>query len=158
MKIHYVPTLLLLGAALLFLVLAAVLLLKGRAVRRSAQSFRSRAVSTTATVVAIEAKDLALGSTPDTRYFPRVSFVPAGASEPVETLTLTDVPAPPPGVGDELEVAYDPEHPERVDARATEGDVEGAGRTWFILALLAALTAAGVAVAWLMLVVIVWTR
>ncbi|GAA4375362.1 DUF3592 domain-containing protein [Nocardioides caricicola] len=157
MKIHYVPTLLLVGTTLLFLLLAAGLLLKGRSVRHRARTFRSRAVDAAATVVAIEAKDLSLGSSPDTRYFPRVSFVPDGASEPVEALTLTDVPAPPPRVGDQIEVAYDPEHPDRVDVRATEGTVEGAGRTWFILALLAALTAAGVAAAWVVLAFVVWT-
>jgi len=156
-KIHYVPTLLLLGTTLIFLLLAAGLLLKGRAVRRSARAFRSRAVDAVATVVAIEAKDLSLGADPDTRYFPRVSFVPAGASEPVEVLTLTDVPAPPPGVGDQIEVAYDPERPDRVDVRATAGDVEGAGRTWLILALLAVLAAGGVAAAWLVLAFVVWT-
>ncbi|MBZ5741359.1 DUF3592 domain-containing protein [Nocardioides mangrovi] len=151
------PTVLLLGAAVLVLLVALVLLVKGRSVRRSAASFRDRAVTATATVVGLEAKDLSLGAEPDTRYFPRVSYVPAGAAEPVEAQTLTDVPAPPPRVGDTLEVAYDPEHHDRVDVLATEDRVEGAGRTWFVLASLTALVAVGIAAAWLLLVFIVWT-
>lgn len=158
MKIHYVPTLLLLGSALLILVVAAGLLLKGRAVRRSAQRFRSRAVTVTATVVEIEAKDLALGSAPDTRYFPRVTFVPAGAVEPVEARTLTDVPAPPPRVGETIEVAYDPERPDHVDVAATQDAAEGAGRSWFVLSALVAALAVAVAVAWLVVELIVWAR
>ena len=157
MKIHYVPTVLLLGSAVLILLVGAGLLLKGRAVRRTAESFRGRAIAATATVVALEAKDLSLGVEPDTRYFPRVSFVPEGASDAVEALTLTDVPAPPPRVGEQLQVAYDPERPEHVDVAATEGAVEGAGRTWFILGSLVILVALGVAAAWLVLVLIVWT-
>lgn len=157
MKIHYVPTLLLLGTTLLLVLLAVGLLLKGRAVRRAATRFRSRAVAVSATVVGIEAKDLSLGSNPDTRYFPVVSFVPEGATEPVEALTLTDVPAPPPGVGDPLDVVYDPDRPERVDAQVTQGSAEGAGRTWFVLALLAGVAAAGVAAAWLLMAFVVWT-
>jgi len=157
-KIHYVPTLLLLGSALILLVVAAGLLLKGRAVRRSAHPFHSRAVTVTATVVEIEAKDLALGSAPDTRYFPRVTFVPAGAAEPVEARTLTDVPAPPPRVGETIEVAYDPEHPDHVDVAATQDAAEGAGRSWFVLSALVAVLAVAVAVAWLVVELIVWAR
>ena len=157
MKIHYVPTVLLLGSAVLLLLVAGGLLLKGRAVRRTARSFRSRAVTVTATVVGLEAKDLSLGSEPDTRYFARVSFVPEGTAEPVEAQTLTDVPAPPPGVGEKIEVAYDPERPSRVDVAATQDAAEGAGRTWFLLSALTALVAGGVAAAWLVLVIVVWT-
>ena len=157
MKIHYVPTVLLLGSAVLILLIGLGFLVKGRAVRRSAVSFRSRAVAVTATVVALEAKDLSLGAEPDTRYFPRVSYQPAGSDQPIEAQTLTDVPSPPPRVGDPIEVAYDPEHPDRVDVAATEGDAEGAGRTWFVLAALTSLIAVGVAAAWLLLVFVVWT-
>jgi Protein of unknown function (DUF3592) len=157
MRIHYVPTVLLLGSAVLILLVGVFFLLKGRAVRRSASTFRSRAVATTATVVALEAKDLSLGAAPDTRYFPRVSFVPEGAAEAVEVQTLTDVPSPPPRVGDQIQVAYDPERPERVDVAATEGIAEGAGRTWFVLGSLVILVALGVAAAWLVLVILVWT-
>lgn len=157
MRIHYVPTVLLLGAAVLLVVVALVLFVKGRSVRRSAKTFRSRAVTTTATLVTLEAKDLSLGSTPDTRYFATVRFTPDGAAEPVEAQTLTDLPAPPPRVGEEIEVAYDPEHPERVGAAATGQSVEGAGRTWFLLALLTLVVAVGVAAAWLLLVFVVWT-
>lgn len=157
MRIHYVPTVLLLGSALVLLLVAGGLLLKGQAVRRTAQRFRARAVAVRATVVGLEAKDLSLGSEPDTRYFPRVSFVPDGAAGPVEAQTLTDVPAPPPRVGDELDVAYDPERPERVDVAATQGGVEGAGRTWFVLGYGVLLLALGVAAAWLVLVLVVWT-
>ena len=156
MKIHYVPTVLLLGSAVLILLLGIGLLLKGRAVRRTAERFRSRAVAITATVVALEAKDLSFGAEPDTRYFPRVSFTPEGATEAVEAQTLTDVPSPP-RVGEQIEVAYDPERPEHVDVAATEGTSEGAGRTWFVLGSLTLLVALGVAAAWLVLVLVVWT-
>jgi uncharacterized protein DUF3592 len=157
-KIHYVPTVLLLGSAVLLLLVAVFLFLKGRSVRVGAERFRSRAVRAQATVVALEAKDLSLRGDPDTRYFPRVTYTPEGATETVEALTLTDVPSPPPRVGDTLDVAYDPEHPDRVDVVATEGSVEGAGRTWFVLGSLVAVVAVGVAAAWLLLVFIVWTR
>ena len=157
MRIHYVPTVLLLASAVAVLLVALGLLLRGRSVRRTAEGFRDRAVTTSATVTALEAKDLSLGTEPDTRYFARVSFVPAGAADPVEALTLTDLPTPPPRVGDEIEVAYDPEHPERVDVAATEGRAEGAGRTWFVLASLLGLVAVGIAAAWLVLVFVVWT-
>lgn len=157
MKIHYVPTLLLLGSALVLLLVAAGLVLKGRAVRRAAETFRARAVRTRATVVALEAKDLSLSGDPDTRYFPRVTFTPDGAAEAVEALTLTYVPSPPPRVGDALDVAYDPEQPDRVDVAATEGSAGGAGRTWFVLGKLVSLVALGVAAAWLVLVLVVWT-
>ena len=46
MKIHYVPTVLLLGSAVLILLVGAAFFVKGRAVRRSAETFRSRAVRT----------------------------------------------------------------------------------------------------------------
>ena len=105
----------------------------------------------------LEAKDLSLGAEPDTRYFPRVSFVPEGATVAVEAQTLTDVPSPPPRVGDPIEVAYDPEHPGHVDVLATEGAAEGAGRTFFLLGSLVPLVALGVAAAWLVLVLVVWT-
>ena len=157
MRIHDVPTALLLGAALVLLLVALALLLRGRAVRRAAASFHGRAVRTTAQVVELEAKDLSLGSNPDTRYFPRVRFTPDGAAAAVETQTLTDVPAPPPRVGADIEVAYDPEQPLRVDVATTEAEVEGAGRTWFLLAALVGLVAVGVAAAWLVLVLVVWT-
>jgi hypothetical protein len=156
-KIHYVPTVLLLGSAVLILLLGAFFMLKGRAVRRSAVAFRSRAVAVTGTVVALEAKDLSFGAEPDTRYFPRVSYLAAGSEEPIEAQTLTDVPSPPPRVGDQIELAYDPEHPDRVDVAATEGDAEGAGRTWFVLGALTSVVAVGVAAAWLLLVFVVWT-
>ena len=157
MRIHYVPTVLLLGSAVLLLVVALLLLLKGRGVRRTAASFRSRAVTTSATVVALEAKDLSLGGEPDTRYFPVVTFTPEGASAPVEAQTLTDLRGVPPRVGEAIEVAYDPERPQRVDVVATEGDVEGAGRTWFLLAAGVLVVAVGVAAAWLLLIFVVWT-
>lgn len=157
MRIHYVPTVLLLGSAAVVLLIAVALLLKGRAVRRTAEAFRDRAVSATATVTELEAKDLSFGAEPDTRYFPRVRFVPDGAAEAVEAVTLTDVPAPPPRVGEEIEVSYDPHRPDRVDVAATEGGAEGAGRTWFVLGSLVALVAVGIAAAWLTLVLIVWT-
>jgi hypothetical protein len=156
-RIHYVPTLLLLGSAALLLVVALVLMLKGRTVRRTAATFRGRAVTTSATVVALEAKDLSLGSEPDTRYFPVVSYLPEGATEQVEAQTLTDLRGSPPRVGEEIEVAYDPERPERVDVAATQGSVEGAGRTWFLMATGVLVVALGVAAAWLLLVVVVWT-
>jgi Protein of unknown function (DUF3592) len=156
-RIHYVPTVLLLGSAVVVLLVALALLLKGRSVRRTAAAFRDRAVSATAMVTELEAKDLSFGAEPDTRYFPRVRFVPDGATEAVEAVTLTDVPAPPPRVGEEIAVSYDPHRPDRVDVAATEGGAEGAGRTWFVLGSLVALVAVGIAAAWLTLVLIVWT-
>lgn len=157
MKIHYVPTLLLLGTAAVLLLLALGLLLKGVAVRRSAEAFRGRAVEASATVVSVDAKDISLRAEPDTRYFPRVRFVPEGAGEPVETATLTAVPAPPPRVDDTIRVVYDPERPERVDVLGTETDAPGAGRTWRLMASLVLLVALGVAAAWVVLVLVVWT-
>lgn len=157
MRIHYVPTALLLGSAALICLLGVVLLLKGRSVRRTAAAFLDRAVPVTATVVELQAKDLGLGSEPDTRYFARVSYLPQGASGPIEAVTLTDLPAPPPRVGEQIEVAYDPQRPDRVDVAATERSAEGAGRTWFVLGSLALLVALGVAAAWLVLVFVVWT-
>lgn len=157
MSIHVAATVLLLGSAVVVLLVAAVLFVRGRAVRRTAETFRSRAVRATATVTALEAKDLSLGGSPDTRYFPVVRFTPQGATEPVEALTLTDVPSPPPRVGEEIEVAYDPERPAHVDVAATAGSAEGAGRTWFLVASLVALVGVGIAVAWLVLVLVVWT-
>lgn len=157
MRIHYVPTVLLLGSAAVILLLALGLVVKGRAVRRAAAAFDERAVRATATVVELEAKDLSLSGEPDTRWFPVVTFTPVGATEPVQAQTLTDVPAPPPRVGEQLEVAYDPERPDRVDVASTARDAEGAGRTWFLLAKLVAVAGVGVAAAWLLLVFVVWT-
>jgi flagellar biogenesis protein FliO len=156
-KIHYVPTLLLLGSALLLLVVAAVLFLKGFAQRRAAEEFRGRAVETSATVVSVEAKDVSLRAEPDTRYFAVVRFVPDGAEEPIEATTLTALPFPPPRVDEEVLVAYDPQRPGRVDVAATEATASGAGRTWFLMGSLVLLVALGVAAAWLVLVFVVWT-
>jgi uncharacterized protein DUF3592 len=157
MRIHTVPTVILLGAGVVLLLVAGALFLKGVGVRRSAERFRSRAVEVTATVVGLEAKDIGLGSEPDTRYFPRVTFVPEGATEPVEAQTLTDIPAPPPRVGEEIRVAYDPDRPDRVDVVVTEGTVEGAGRTWNVMAALVLIVALSMPVAWLILSFVVWT-
>lgn len=157
MKIHYVPTALLVGSAVLIALVGLVLMLKGRAVRRSATGFHERAVPVTATVVELQAKDLSLRSEPDTRYFALVSYVPEGQTEAIEAVTLTQVPDPPPRVGAEIEVAYDPERPERVDVVATEDGAEGAGRTWILLGRLTLLLALGVAAGWLVLVIVVWS-
>ena len=157
MRIHAVPTALLLGSAAVILLVALVLLLKGRAVRAAAGGFAERAVRVTASVVELEAKDLSLSGEPDTRYFPVVSFTPEGATDAIQAQTLTDVPAPPPRVGEQIEVAYDPRQPERVDVASTERDVEGAGRTWFLLAQLVAIAGLGIVGAWLVLVLVVWT-
>jgi hypothetical protein len=126
MKIHYVPTALLVGSAVLIALVGLVLMLKGRAVRRSATGFHERAVPVTAT-------------------------------EAIEAVTLTQVPDPPPRVGAEIEVAYDPDRPERVDVAATEDGAQGAGRTWILLGKLVLLLAAGVLAGWLVLVVVVWS-
>ena len=58
---------------------------------------------------------------------------------------------------DQIEVAYDPERPDRVDVAATEEELAGAGRTWFVPGALVSLVALAVAAAWLLLVIIVWT-
>lgn len=157
MRIHTLPTALLLGVGVLLLLVALGLLLKGMSVRRTAAGFRERAIETRASVVGIEAKDVSLSGDPDTRYFLRVRYHPNGAAEPVEAQTLTDVPAPPPRVDEEVLVAYDPQHPTRVDVAATESDAEGAGRTWLLLATGALVLALAVGAAWLVLAFIVWT-
>lgn len=156
MSVHPVPTLLLLGTGAVLLVAAAVLFARGLRERRLAEGFRDRAVETDAEVVGLEAKDVGFGSEPDTRYFLRVRFAPAGG-EPIETETLTDAPYPPPRVGEHVAVAYDPEHPGRADLVATESTVEGAGRTSFLLAWLALAVGLATPVAWLVLAVVVWT-
>ncbi len=157
MTIHVVPTVLLLGAAAVLLLVALGLSVKGGAVRRAAAAFDERAVTVPGVVVELEAKDLSLSGEPDTRYFPVVRFTPQGAAEPVQAQTLTDVPAPPPRVGEQIEVSYDPQHPERVDVASTARDVDGAGRTYVLMAKLVGLAGAGVAAAWVVLVVVVWT-
>lgn len=157
MKIHYVPTVLLVGSTVVIAVVGLLLLLKGRAVRRSAEGFLDRAVPVTATVVELQAKDISLRAEPDTRYFALVRYQPEGRPDPIEAVTLTQVPDPPPRVGAEIEVAYDPERPERVDVASTERGVEGAGRTWLLLGRLVLLLALCVAAGWLFLVFIVWT-
>ena len=156
MTVHPVPSLILLGTGGVLLVLAAVLFARGLRQRRIAEGFRERAVETRAEVVGLEVKDVGLGSSPDTRYFLRVRFAPAGGT-PIEAETLTDAPYPPPRVGDGVAVAYDPEHPERVDLVATERTVEGAGRTSFLLAWLTLAVALATPAAWLVLVLVVWT-
>lgn len=156
MSIHLLPSVLLLGTGAVLLVVAAVLFARGVRQRRIAEGFRERAVETQAEVVGLEVKDVGLGSSPDTRYFLRVRFAPAGGA-PVEAETLTDAPYPPPRVGDGVAVAYDPEHPARVDLVATERTAEGAGRTSFLLAWLVLGVALATPTAWLVLVLVVWT-
>lgn len=156
MSVHPVPSLLLLGTGAVLLVVAGLLFARGLRQRRLAEGFRDRAVETEAEVVGLEAKDVSLGSSPDTRYFLRVRFTPA-QGESVEAETLTDAPYPPPRVGDRVAVAYDPEHPRRVDLLATEATAEGAGRTSFLLAWLTLAVALATPAAWLVLVFVVWT-
>ena len=160
MTVHPVPSLILLGTGALLLVLAAALFARGLRQRRVAEGFRDRAVETEAEVVGLAAKDVGLGSSPDTRYFLRVRFTTnpgGGEGEDVEAETLTDAPYPPPRVGDRVAVAYDPEHPRRVDLVATEDTAEGAGRTAFLLAWLTLGAALAMPAAWLVLVLVVWT-
>jgi len=154
--VHPVPSLILLGTGGVLLVLAAVLFARGLRQRRIAEGFRDRAMETEGEVVGLAAKDVGLGTSPDTRYFLRVRFTPADGS-PVEAETLTDAPYPPPRVGDRVAVAYDPEHPRRVDLVATEDTAEGAGRTSFLLAWLTLGAALATPAAWLVLVLVVWT-
>lgn len=156
MSVHPLPSALLLGSGAVLLVVAAVLFARGVRQRRIAEGFLERAVETEAEVVGIEAKDVALGSEPDTRWFLRVRFTPTGGV-PVEAETLTDAPYPPPRVGDLVSVSYDPEHPRRVDLVATEHTAEGAGRTSFLLAWLTLGVALATPAAWLVLVLVVWT-
>lgn len=156
MSVHPVPSVLLLGTGAVLLVVAAVLFARGLRQRRLAEGFRDRAVQTVAEVVGLEAKDVGLGSAPDTRYFLRVRFTPAQGDK-VEAETLTDAPYPPPRVGERVAVAYDPENPRRVDLVATEGTAEGAGRTSFLLAWLILAVALATPLAWLVLVLVVWT-
>jgi hypothetical protein len=155
-SVHPVPSLLLLGAGAVLLVVAAVLFGRGIRQRRVAEGFRDRAVEVQAEVVGLEAKDVSIGSAPDTRYFLRVRFTPAGG-DPVETETMTDAPYPPPRVGEPVAVAYDPEHPRRADLVATERTVDGVGRTSFLLGWLTLAVALATPAAWLVLVFVVWT-
>ncbi|MGB0100891.1 MAG: DUF3592 domain-containing protein [Nocardioides sp.] len=157
MRIETVPTLLLLGTGVVLLGVAALLYMRGLGIQRASRSFAYRAVEVTATVVSLEAKDISLSREPDTRYFPTVRFVPEGATEAVEAQTLTDVPEPPPRVGEELVVAYDPQRPDRVDVAATQADGEGAGKTWLVLARLVLLLALAMPIAWTILALVVWT-
>jgi hypothetical protein len=154
--VHVVPSILLLGAGLLLAVVAVVLFLRGLRQQRIAAGFLDRAVATTAEVVGIEAKDVALGGEPDTRYFPRVRFGLEGGRT-VEAESLTDSALPPPRVGDTIEVLYDPQRPERVDVVRRAHRTDGAGRTSFLLGWLVLSVALATPTAWLVLVFVVWT-
>ena len=60
-------------------------------------------------------------------------MIHTAAQEPIETVTLTDVPEPVPRVDEEMLLAYDPERP---------------GRTWNVLGSLALLLALSMPIVW----------
>jgi hypothetical protein len=154
--IHVVPSILLLGLGLVLFVVAAVLFLRGLRQRRIAVGFLDRAVATSAEVVQVEAKDVAFGGEPDTRYYPRVRFALADGRT-VEAESMTDSAIPPPHVGETVDVLYDPERPERVDLVRRADRIDGVGRTSFLMGWLVLSVALATPMAWLVLVLVVWT-
>jgi hypothetical protein len=154
--IHVVPSILLLGVGVVLAVVAAGLFLRGLRQRRIAAGFLDRAVAATAEVVQVEAKDIAFGSEPDTRYYPRVRFVTADGRT-VEAESMTDSALPPPRVGQAVDVLYDPERPERVDLVRRANRIDGVGRTSFLMGWLVLSVALATPTAWLVLVRVVWT-
>jgi hypothetical protein len=154
--VHVVPSILLLGVGVVLAVVAAGLFLRGLRQRRIAAGFLDRAVAATAEVVQVEAKDIAFGSEPDTRYYPRVRFVTADGRT-VEAESMTDSALPPPRVGEAVDVLYDPERPERVDLVRRADRIDGVGRTSFLMGWLVLSVALATPTAWLVLVLVVWT-
>ena len=157
MTIHVVPSILLLGTGLVLALVAAGCFLRGLRQRRIAAGFLDRAVPTTAEVVQVEAKDVSFGGEPDTRYYPRVRYV-AADGRTVEAESMTDSALPPPHVGQTVDVLYDPERPERVDLVRRSNRIDGAGRTSFLMGWLVLSVALATPMAWLVLVLIVWTN
>jgi hypothetical protein len=154
--VHVVPSILLLGVGVVLALVAAGLFLRGLRQRRIAVAFLDRAVASTAEVVEVEAKDVAFGGEPDTRYYPRVRFAAADGST-VEAESMTDSALPPPHVGEIVEVLYDPVRPERVDLVRRANRIDGVGRTSFLMGWLVLSVALATPMAWLVLVLVVWT-
>ena len=156
MTVHVVPSILLLGVGLVLGVVAAAFFLRGLRQRRLAVGFLDRAVATTAEVLEVNAKDIALGGEPDTRYYPRVRFA-AADGRTVEAESMTDSALPPPHVGETVDVLYDPDRPERVDLVRRANRTDGVGRTSFLMGWLVLSVALATPMAWLVLVLVVWT-
>jgi hypothetical protein len=161
MTIHAGPTYALLGAAVVLGLLALVVALRGVRQRRLAEHFGRHSVAGTAEVTAITAKDISAAGDPVSLYFPTVRFSPtadagAAGSGQVEVECFAGTPAPPPQVGDEVAIRYDPQHPERVVLDGTDHAV-GAGRTAFLLAKGLLVLAVGLPLAWGVLVLVVWS-
>ncbi len=156
MTVHALPSALLLGAGAFLLVASGLLLLRGLRQRRIAASFRARAVETSAEVTALEAKDVSLVSNSETLYFPVVAFTAADGSE-VRVECLTGMVAPPPRVGEQVTVLYDPAHPRRVELAADAQGPVSAALTSFLLARVLLVLALAMPLAWLVLVLVVWS-
>lgn len=157
MTVHALPSALLLGSGVVLLLGAALMFLRGVRQRRIVASFRSRAVEVTADVVSLDAKDVSLSSSPETLYFPVVSFTTTTDGVAVTAECLTGVPAPPPRVGERVEVRYDPQHPGRVELVHDGEGTESAALTSFLLARVLLGLAVAMPLAWLVLVFVVWT-
>lgn len=155
MTVHALPTALLLGAGAVLLLVSGLLLLRGLRQRGIAASFRARAVETLAEVTALEAKDVSLATNPETLYFPVVAFTVADGST-VTAECLTGMAAPPPRVGEQVGVLYDPEHPRRVELAADAQGPVSAALTSFLLARVFLVLGLAMPLAWLVLVLVVW--
>nr|WP_281386035.1 DUF3592 domain-containing protein [Nocardioides luti] len=144
------------GAGAVFLLGAGLLFLRGLRQRRFAAGFRASAVEVLAEVLSLEAKDVSLTTNPETLYFPVVSFTTA-EGRAVTAECLTGVPAPPPPVGQQVAVRYDPQHPERVEVLDDAEGPVSAALTSFLLARVLLGLAVAMPLAWLVLVFVVWT-
>lgn len=154
MNVQAGPTIVLLAATLALLAGAAAMAARGLRQRRTAVAVAERAVTATATVLELAAKDVGVAGEPTTLYYPTVRFTPEGG-EPVEAECLTGVAPPPPHAGDPVEVRYDPAHPEHVELEGVDPLVS-AGRSSFVVARLLVAVAVALPVAWLLLALLVW--
>ena len=154
MTVEAGPTVALAVLAGLFLVVAAAMGWRGLGQRRTAARVAERAVTATAEVLELSAKDVSVAGEPTTLYYPTVRFTPEGG-EPVEAECLTGVEPPPPHAGDRVEVRYDPQRPAHVELADTD-PTASAGRTSFVVARLLVLVALALPVAWLLLALLVW--
>lgn len=154
MTVHAGPTVALAVLAGAFLVAAALMAARGLGQRRTAEQVAQRAVTASAEVLELAAKDVSVRGEPTTLYYPTVRFTPAGGQR-VEAECLTGVLPPPPHAGDLVEVRYDPEQPTHVELADVDA-TDTAGRTSFVVARLLVLVALALPVAWLLLALLVW--
>lgn len=144
--------LVMLGAAGAALVVSILLALRGLRERRLAAEFGGRAVTTTGEVLEARPKDVALAGEPVTIYFHEVRYeVPERGTLTAETMAGTEPPIP--RVGEQVELRYDPRHPERVVLDGVD-HVLGAGATALGLARVMLGLAVSLPVAWALIVLI----